>query len=53
MQDSSYKENKESSVWTIDQLNDYINQNYSKQKKIEKDWVYKTLYVSFLFQANT
>ena len=43
--DSTYWENREKTVWSMDQLNDYINNNYMQEKNLERDWVYSSLVV--------
>lgn len=44
--DSTYWENREKTVWSMDQLNKYINEHYMKEKNLEQDWVYTALVVS-------
>ncbi|KAK0065133.1 protein polyglycylase TTLL10 [Biomphalaria pfeifferi] len=38
--DPSYKDNKEDTAWTMDKLNEYVNENIAKERNIEKDWVF-------------
>ncbi|KAI8747711.1 protein polyglycylase TTLL10, partial [Biomphalaria glabrata] len=38
--DPSYKDNKEDTAWTMDKLNEYVNENIAKERNMEKDWVF-------------
>ncbi|XP_059170579.1 uncharacterized protein LOC131952088 isoform X3 [Physella acuta] len=38
--DPTYKDNKEDTAWTMDKLNDYVNETVAKDRNIEKDWVF-------------
>ena len=40
--DPNYKDAKETTAWSMDRFNDYINENFAEDKGIEKDWVYST-----------
>ncbi|XP_038629237.1 protein polyglycylase TTLL10-like isoform X1 [Scyliorhinus canicula] len=35
-----YSEMKEDTVWSMEHLNDYINENYMESKNLPKDWVF-------------
>lgn len=37
---------KEDTVWSMDQLNHYINNKFRKTKGLPKDWVFTTFTVS-------
>ena len=39
--DPRYKKMKESTVWSYEQANDYINKHYKDAKGLEEDWWYK------------
>ncbi|CAG5136059.1 unnamed protein product, partial [Candidula unifasciata] len=41
--DPSYEETKEDTVWTMDRLNQYVNEQVAPEKGLEADWVYTTL----------
>ncbi|CAG5125033.1 unnamed protein product [Candidula unifasciata] len=41
--DPAYKDLKEDTAWTMDKLNDYINEHVAKEKGLEQDWVYGKL----------
>ncbi|CAL1540043.1 unnamed protein product [Lymnaea stagnalis] len=38
--DPTYKDNKEDTAWTMEKLNEYINQTIGKEKNMDKDWVF-------------
>ncbi len=38
--DPKYKEIKEDTTWSMDQLNEYINKYEAQQKNLPKDWVF-------------
>nr|XP_026693357.1 uncharacterized protein LOC100186709 isoform X1 [Ciona intestinalis] len=38
-----YEEVKEDTVWTMDKFNEYINENFMKQKNLPEDWVHTAL----------
>ncbi|XP_078281162.1 protein polyglycylase TTLL10-like [Rhinoraja longicauda] len=35
-----YSEMKEDTIWSMEHLNDYINEKYMKAKRLPKDWVF-------------
>ncbi|XP_072888605.1 protein polyglycylase TTLL10-like [Hemitrygon akajei] len=35
-----YKEMKEDTIWSMERLNDYINEKYMESKHLPKDWVF-------------
>ncbi|XP_041062943.1 protein polyglycylase TTLL10-like [Carcharodon carcharias] len=35
-----YNEMKEETIWSMEQLNDYINKRYMKERHLPKDWVF-------------
>ncbi|XP_078415327.1 protein polyglycylase TTLL10-like [Cetorhinus maximus] len=35
-----YNEMKEETIWSMEQLNDYINKKYMKERHLPKDWVF-------------
>ncbi|BFZ23598.1 hypothetical protein BsWGS_26637 [Bradybaena similaris] len=41
--DPAYKVVKEDTAWTMDKLNDYINEHVAPEKGLEQDWVYGKL----------
>ena len=43
---SEYQEKKETTAWSMDKFNEYINENYAAVKDLECDWVYSVLTVS-------
>lgn len=43
--DPAYKDNKEDTAWTMDKLNEYVNETIAKDRSIEKDWVFGSLTV--------
>lgn len=44
--DSGYQSGKEDTVWSMDKLNDYLNETVAAEQDIELDWVYSVLTVS-------
>ena len=46
MQDPKYQYAKESTAWSMDKFNEYVNEHIAPVKKLENHWVYKTLTVS-------
>ena len=43
--DPSYHDVKEDTVWTMQQMNDYINEAVAPQHGLEQDWVFNGLTV--------
>ena len=41
--DANYKEVKETSAWSMEKFNEFVNEHYAESKGIEKDWVFKTM----------
>ena len=46
--DPSYHDVKEDTVWTMQQMNDYINEAVAPQHGLEQDWVFNGLTVRSL-----
>ena len=42
-----YVKNKEDTVWSMDRFNVYFNEHIAPKKKVDQDWVYTTLTVTF------
>lgn len=43
--DPQYKEIKEDTTWSMEQFNEYINNEVAPAKKLPKDWVFNDLAV--------
>lgn len=51
--DPQYKETKEDTTWTMEQFNDYINNEVAKSKGLPNDWILNEFTViKFLFISN-
>ena len=50
--DPSYQDEKESTAWSMDKFNDYVNEYVAPEKGLEENWVYRGLTVSRLFHFN-
>jgi hypothetical protein len=46
--DPTYQDVKENTAWSMDKLNEYINNNVAPNKSLEPDWVHTALPVSDL-----
>jgi len=47
--DPKYSEVKEETAWSMDRLNEYINENVAPNKGLPQDWVFGHLDVSYKF----
>ncbi len=50
--DPTYQDVKENTAWSMDKLNDYINNNVAPNKGLDPDWVHTALPVSDFSQIN-
>ena len=43
-----YKEEKDNTVWSMEKLNEYINEKVAPEKGLDKDWCFNILTVSII-----